>query len=128
MLVGMIGVFTMKELGLVRLHVRGGSWGATVIGGLIFGAGFAILGYCPGTAAGAAGSGSLDAVVGMIGIVLGAGLFARLYPFLDRSILNSGPFPAETLPEMFGMKPGLVVVAVALVVLGTLATIAALGF
>ena len=56
-LIGMIGIYAMKSAGLVRLHCRVGSVGATVIGGLIFGAGFAILGYCPGTAAGAVGSG-----------------------------------------------------------------------
>jgi hypothetical protein len=126
-LVGMVGVHAMKRLGLVRLHVRGGSWGATVVGGLIFGAGFAILGYCPGTAAGAAGSGAIDAVIGMAGIVIGAGVFARLYPRLDRSILNRGPFPAETLPQLIGVKTEPVAVAVAFLVLGILALLATLG-
>ena len=65
-LVGMIGIYAMKSSGLVRLHCRVGSVGATVIGGLIFGAGFAILGYCPGTAAGAVGSGALDAAIGWL--------------------------------------------------------------
>ena len=126
-LVGMIGVYVMKAAGLVRLHYQQGSVGATVIGGLVFGAGFAILGYCPGTAAGAVGAGALDALVGMIGIALGAGIFARLYPVLDRSVLNRGPFPAGTIPELVGVRPGIVVVLVAVLIAGLLYLLETLG-
>jgi hypothetical protein len=127
-LVGMIGIYAMKAGSLVHLHCRVGSVGATVIGGLIFGAGFAILGYCPGTAAGAVGSGALDAAIGMVGIALGTSIFARLYPRLDRSILNRGPFPAETIPGLIGVRPGIVVVAVALLITGLLYLLSILGF
>ena len=127
-LVGMIGIYAMKPSGIVRLHCRMGSVGSTVIGGLIFGAGFAILGYCPGTAAGAVGTGALDAVFGMIGIALGAGIFARLYPRLDRSILNRGTFPAETIPELVGVKPWIVVIAVAVMIPAIFYVLALLGF
>lgn len=57
---GMLGVHAMKWAGLARLHLKSGSWGSSVIGGLIFGVGFATLGYCPGTAADAVGNGYLD--------------------------------------------------------------------
>ena len=127
-LVGMIGVYVMKVGGLVRLHTRIGSAGATVLGGLIFGAGFAVLGYCPGTAAGAVGTGALDAAIGMVGIALGAGIFARLYPRLNRSILNRGIFPAETIPQLVGVRPGIVVIVVALLIMGLLYLLEVLGF
>jgi len=117
-LVGMIGIYAMKSVGVVRLHCRMGSVGATVIGGLIFGAGFALLGYCPGTAAGAVGTGALDALVGVIGIALGAGIFARIYPFLNRTVLNRGAFPAETVPELLGVRPVFVAGGVAIMILG----------
>jgi len=127
-LVGMIGVYTMKSTGLVRLHARKGSVGATVLGGLIFGAGFAILGYCPGTAAGAVGSGALDAAIGMAGIAVGAGIFARLYPALDQKILNRGVFPTETIPELLGIRPWIVVIGVGILIIGILYLLAVLGF
>lgn len=126
-LVGMIGVFLMKWAGLASLHTRSGSVGATVVGGLIFGAGFAVLGYCPGTAAGAFGSGALDALVGMIGIAIGAGIFARAYPYLDQIILNRGAFRKKTLPELIGMKTGPVVIVVAVLILCLLYVLEALG-
>lgn len=126
-LVGMVGVHAMKAAGLVRLHVRAGSLGATVIGGLIFGVGFAVLGYCPGTAAGAFGSGALDAAVGMAGIVVGAGIFARLYPALEGPVLSRGKFPAETLPQLFRVSPNLVAAGLAIMIVVILALLAAMG-
>ncbi|HDS63539.1 MAG TPA: YeeE/YedE family protein, partial [Methanofollis liminatans] len=47
--VGTVGVYLMRGAGLADLHIKPGSVGATVVGGIIFGAGFAVLGYCPGT-------------------------------------------------------------------------------
>jgi len=126
--VGMIGIFLMKSAGAVRLHTRAGSVGSTVLGGLIFGAGFAILGYCPGTAPAAFGSGALDALIGMIGITIGAGIFARLYPTLDRSVLKWGSFPVETIPELIGLRPSIVVSGMTILIIGLLYLLAVLGF
>jgi len=106
-LLGMAGVFIMRRAGLVRLHTKPGSIGSTVLSGIVLGVGFAILGYCPGTAATAFGSGAMDALMGMIGIVIGAGIFARLYPFLYRRILHWGAFPADTIAELVGLRPEL---------------------
>ena len=126
-LVGMIGVYAMKGAGLARLHCRTESAGAVVTGGLVFGAGFALLGYCPGTAAGAVGTGALDAVIGMAGIVLGAGIFARMYPYIRGSAIDRGTFPAETLPDLVGIRPGYVVLIVAILIAGLLSLLAVLG-
>ncbi|MDH7592861.1 MAG: YeeE/YedE thiosulfate transporter family protein [Methanomicrobiales archaeon] len=126
-LVGMIGVHAMKAAGLIRLHYRSGSIGATVIGGLIFGAGFAILGYCPGTAAGAFGSGALDAAIGMLGITIGAGIFAHLYPALERTVLKRGDFGVETIPELLGIPAHYVVPVVAILIAGFLYLLESMG-
>ena len=126
-LVGMLGVYAMKGIGVASLHCRPGSIGATVAGGLVFGIGFALLGYCPGTAAGAVGTGAVDALVGVAGIVIGAGLYARAYPFLDRVILNRGKFPAETVPELLGIQPTVIVAIVAMLILVILWLLVVLG-
>jgi hypothetical protein len=97
------------------LHPKPGSFGSSVIGGLIFGVGFALLGYCPGTIAGAVGQGSLDGLFGgMAGILVGAGLFAEAYPKLDRSILKMADFGELTLPQFFKVNPWVVVFPVAI--------------
>lgn len=103
-MVAMIGLHVLKHYGYIQLHVADGTIGANVIGGLIFGVGFALLGYCPGTVAGAVGNGALDALFGgMVGLVIGTGIFADLYPRLKLSILKSGPFPAITMQEFLGL-------------------------
>lgn len=120
-LTGMIGIYLLKIEGLAQLHPKSGSVGSTVIGALIFGVGFAILGYCPGTMAGAAGQGSLDALLvgGVPGIVLGTWVYAIMYPRL-RGILAIGDFGQVTLPELLNLRPAPVIALVALIIVDVL--------
>ncbi|MFO7813893.1 MAG: YeeE/YedE thiosulfate transporter family protein [Pelovirga sp.] len=116
---GMIGIYAMKTMGWIKLSIKSGSLGKNIIGGLIFGVGFAVLGYCPGTIAGAVGNGYLDAIVGgLVGIVIGSGLFAALYPKLKSGILAKGDFGELTFPQYFKVNDWVVVIpAFALIVL-----------
>src|SRR4030042_5502931 len=99
---GKIGVHLLKSLGKAELHPKPGSFGSTVIGGLLFGIGFGILGYCPGTMAGAGGQGSLDGPFGgIVGLLIGAGLFSEFYPVLEKKILSKGDFGDLTFPKWF---------------------------
>ena len=116
---GMIGIYILKGFGLVRLHPKPGSIGSSVIGSLIFGVGFGLLGYCPGTAAGAVGQGSLDALFGGVtGLLFGSGVFAALYPRVSVSFLNKGDFGKITLPELLGVDTWLLIVSLSASVIG----------
>ncbi|MBP8952990.1 MAG: YeeE/YedE family protein [Armatimonadetes bacterium] len=127
-LVGMIGVHALRSLGLAELHPKAGSVGMTVIGGLIFGVGFGVLGYCPGTVAGAVGQGSLDALFGgVVGILIGAGLFASVYHELQKGILNQWHFGELTFPQLFRVNPWVVVAPVAVLIVGVLLWIESAG-
>lgn len=111
---GMLGVYLLRGLGQAQLHPKPGSWGATAVGGLIFGLGFATLGYCPGTISAAVGQGWLDALVGgLAGIILGAGIFASMYPRLKPGILSKGEFKHRTFPELLKVNPWIVVIPAA---------------
>ena len=111
---GTLIVHSLKSLGLVRLHPKPGSVGTSVVGGLIFGIGFAVLGYCPGTIAAGVAQGSLDALIGGVsGILIGSGLFAAYYPGLQKTILNKGYFGELTLPQLFKVNPWVVVIPLA---------------
>lgn len=115
---GMLGIYLMKSLGWVQLYPKSGSVGMNVIGGLIFGVGFAVLGYCPGTIAGAIGNGFLDALAGgVIGIWLGAGLFAALYPKLRKGILAKGDYGDVTLPRLLKVNDWVVVIPGAVLII-----------
>ncbi len=110
-MVGMVGVYFMKSIGLAELHPKPGALGSSGLGGLIFGVGFGILGYCPGTAAGATAQGNIDALVGgVIGIMLGAGVFAALYPKLATRVLQKGDFSDQTIPRALKVNPWAVIV------------------
>ncbi len=116
--VGMVGVYAMNRFGWVKLHRKPGSFGATVIGGLIFGIGFGVLGYCPGTLAGAVAQGSMDALFGgMIGMLFGTAVYAVIYPRLRGGILKKGEFGDITFPELCRVNVWVVVpIAVVLIV------------
>jgi uncharacterized membrane protein YqhA len=108
---GTLGVHLLRSLGMAQLHPKPGSVGASVIGGLIFGVGFGTLGYCPGTVAGAVGQGYLDALFGgVIGVLIGAGVFAAFYPRLEAGVLHKGDFGELTLPQVLKVNPWIVVI------------------
>ena len=74
-------------LGITAWHVKPFVVGGVVLGGLIFGSGMAILGYCPGTLAISAGEGSLDAVTGILGGLAGGWIYTIVFPSI-RNILG----------------------------------------
>jgi len=121
MVTGMIGVHLLGSLGLAQLHPKPGSLGMTLLGGLVFGIGFAVLGYCPGTISAAIGQGKMDALVGGLGgIIFGSGLYAHAFPFLARTILDRGDFGPLTFPELFRVNPWVVIVPLAAALIGFL--------
>jgi hypothetical protein len=126
--VGMLLVYGSRALGWVRLHPKPGSVGSSLVGGLIFGVAFALLGLCPGTAAGAIGQGSLDALVGGVpGMLLGAWLYATWYPKLQKPVLGVIDFGTQTLWEKWGVNPWAVVIPAAVLIVGLLATLEFFG-
>jgi hypothetical protein len=111
---GKIGVHLLKSLGKAELHPKPGSFGSSVIGGLLFGIGFGLLGYCPGTMTGAVGQGSLDALFGgILGLLIGVGLFSEFYPMLENKILSKGDFGEITFPQWFKVNPWVIILPVA---------------
>ena len=108
-LVGMVGVYILKDLGLVKLSVKPTNLGANIIGGLIFGAGWGLLGYCPGTSAGALGEGRWDSLWGILGMLVGAAVFVEVYPALKTSILTWGKLGKITLPQVLGVNHWVIV-------------------
>jgi len=108
-LVGMVGVYLLKDMGLVELSVKPTSLGANVLGGLIFGLGWGLLGYCPGTSAGALGEGRWDAFWGILGMLVGAAIYAEVYPALKTNLLTWGNLGKITLPQILGVSHWVIV-------------------
>lgn len=66
--------------GWAEYHVKPLILTGVIAGGLLFGIGMAILGYCPGTVVISLGQGNLDALAGIVGGVCGSLVFASAYP------------------------------------------------
>lgn len=121
-LAGMVGVYALHDLGFVNLHIKPTLLGANILGGLIFGVGMLLLGFCPGTCIAAFGEGRLDGLFrGVIGILIGAGLYAEVYPFVQDDFLKIGDYGKLTVPDLLGVNPWLVIVPVVIVLGGMLA-------
>lgn len=108
-LVAAVGIYILRDLGLVSLLILPTILGANIIGGLIFGIGWGLLGYCPGTSAGALGEGRLDALWGIIGMIFGAALFAEAYPIMKKTVLTWGNYSGITLPQVLGLNHWIVI-------------------
>jgi uncharacterized membrane protein YedE/YeeE len=107
--VGSVGIYLLKDLGLVNLSIKSTVLGATIIGGLIFGLGWGLLGYCPGTSMGAIGEGRWDGLWGLLGMLAGAAVYAEAYPLMKRTVLTWGDLGKITLPGMLGVNHWIVV-------------------
>ena len=106
----MVGIYLLHDLGLVKLSIKTTILGAQIIGGLLFGLGWGLLGYCPGTAAGALGEGRLDAVWGIAGMIVGAALFAEAYPAMKNTVLTWGNYGKITIPGILGINHWIIIV------------------
>lgn len=118
--VGMVGIYALNHFAKVNLHLKPTKLGPNIIGGLLFGAGFALIGYCPGTAAAALGQGSWDALFGMGGLVAGSWLYAELSGVLKKTIEKWGDLGKLTLPDVLRLPRGAVVIIMAVVLSGVL--------
>lgn len=108
-LVGMVGVYLLNDFGLAKLSIKSTVLGGNIIGGLLFGLGWGMLGYCPGTSLGALGEGRWDALWGILGMLAGAAIYAEAYPLMKKTILTWGDFGKITLPQITGVNHWIVI-------------------
>ncbi len=102
--VGMLGISWMHSRGLVKLHIKPTRYAANVLGGVVFGIGFALAAYCPGTTATALGQGNYDAIAVILGLMAGSYVFAEASAWLSRNVEPWGNRGELTLPGLLKVR------------------------
>ncbi|MBA3031153.1 MAG: sulfurtransferase [Desulfobacteraceae bacterium] len=83
--VAMFGITFAKAFGWVTMenvYFMPTLYAAQIVGGLVFGVGFVMSGWCPGTGAVGLASGKIDAMVFLLGAIGGSMLYNEVYPIL----------------------------------------------
>lgn len=103
-LVGMVGIFILSDMGIITFSHKPLNVGAVVIGAILFGIGWVVMGFCPGTSVAAVGEGRVHALFAIAGMLVGAAVFAELYPFLQATVMAWQDFGKISLPGTLGIS------------------------
>ncbi len=120
----MLGLFWLSRLGVLdvqKLYLPDTFLLPQLLGGALFGVGFALAGLCPGTSCVAAATGRLDGVAVMLGMFAGVLITGAALPSMQRLYLATAQ-GGLTLPRLLGIPQGVVI----LVITGV--ALAAFGF
>ncbi|MBX3084782.1 MAG: YeeE/YedE family protein [Anaerolineae bacterium] len=119
LVVSMSGLYLLRSLGLITFpNVPATYIVGNLVGGLIFGVGMALSGYCPGTCVAGSGEGKLDYLIpGLLGFLVGAAIYGLAYPSVFPAISAIANYGNVVLPDLWNLNPFLSVVLFALMAL-----------
>ena len=104
----MVGLFVLSAIGVLDLseiYLEPTNLVAQVLGGLVFGAGFIVGGYCPGTAVASLATGRKDGMAFALGMLAGVTAYAEFTPGIEAWI-KAGSRGEMTLPSITGIGMG----------------------
>lgn len=102
--VSLVGIYTLNTFGVGATSVLPFHPGI-IVGGLIFGVGFGLTGYCPGTVIGAMAEGKKDALYVFAGALAGTFLYAFLHAPLKILLIDRGNLGPLTFDQLIGLPP-----------------------
>jgi uncharacterized membrane protein YedE/YeeE len=121
--VGGVGVLVLHWMGHAQYHIKPANMLGVTLGAAIFGVGMVVYGYCPGTGIAAIATGSVHALIGFIGMLVGGILYALSFDWVKAKILSVAALGNIRLPQVTGVPDWIwfaVLVVVAVVVFGWL--------
>lgn len=119
LVVTMVGVYPLRMLGVITFPTVPSTYIiGNLLGGLVFGIGMSLAGFCPGTMAAGAGEGKLDYLIpGGLGFLAGATLWGltydKVFPQISK-ILNYG---SVVIPDLWNVNALLAVAVFAVIAL-----------
>lgn len=108
----LLSLFVPMHFDIKPLFVAG-----VLAGGLIFGIGFALSGYCPGTCVVGAAEGRKDALFVIAGGITGALVFTLAYSALEPVFVKQWNFGKVTLATALNMPPFVVALIMAAIII-----------
>ncbi len=117
LVVSMSGLYLLRGLGLITFpNVPATYVAGNLIGGLIFGVGMSLSGFCPGTCAAGSGEGKLDYLIpGVLGFLVGAAIYGLTYQQVFPAISAIANVGNVVIPDLWNLSPFLTVVLFAFV-------------
>jgi uncharacterized protein len=102
--VGTLGIYLLDLGGLAHMVIKPAYVWGVGLGGIIFGIGWAVSGFCPGTCVVGAAEGKKDAMATVLGGLVGALIFAMVFPFIDGALIQKANFGSITLDGLLGVS------------------------
>lgn len=115
----MIGVLALVHFGYLDMnlvYINPTFLYSAIVGGLIMGLGFVIGGFCPGTSVCAAAIGKIDAMIFVVGAILGVLFFAEAYPVFE-PLYKASNLGSPQIFDTLGMSQSLFAFILALIAL-----------
>ncbi len=120
-IVSAVGLWLLQLVGLTafsEVYIPTPFFWAMGLGGVLIGAGFAVGGYCPGTSAVGLAGGRGDALVFILGMIVGTAVFAGLFPVIEPLYTAAQGAERQTLDALFGVPTWVVLAALVAIMAG----------
>lgn len=101
--VGSLGIYLLDLGGLANMSIKPAYVWGVIAGGAIFGIGWAVSGYCPGTCVVGTSEGKKDALFTLVGGLVGAFIFSMVFPTLDTLLLQNANLGKLTMEQIVGI-------------------------
>lgn len=101
--VGSLGIYLLDLGGLAHMSIKPAYVWGVIAGGAIFGIGWAVSGYCPGTCVVGTSEGKKDAIFTLVGGLVGAFIFSMVFPTLDALLLQNANLGKLTMEQIIGI-------------------------
>jgi uncharacterized membrane protein YedE/YeeE len=111
--VGTLGMYVVDSVGTAHIGIAPLYLLGVTAGGLIFGVGWALSGYCPGTSLVAMGEGKVDAAITVFGGLVGALTLSLTWDWIRPALVDPLNYGSKSLPDVLGVRPLLVALVLA---------------
>ena len=108
-----IGILDINMVQLANVNIL-----SLIVGGLVFGVGMAVGGYCPGTSIAAAVTRKIDALIFLGGFFVGVWLYAVNYGWIEKHLFSTD-LGQLTLSDVFGIPYGIMALIVVFIAILT---------